>query len=190
MAAFFDREKKRTPAPRIKLTEKNGTIEASADHPMRSLGTALIMHALGTPDNDFFDGLLGQLVNIGAQGTKPDERGLNFMLAVIKAIEPKDEVESMLAAQMATVHMATMTFAHRLDRVDNISQQDSAVNTLNKLARTFAVQMEALKRYRTGGEQRVTVHHVTVNEGGRAIVGAVSPTAGGTGGTGNREPAP
>jgi hypothetical protein len=33
--------------------------------------------------------------------------------------------------------------------------------------------MEALKRYRTGGEQRVTVEHVTVNEGGKAIVGNV-----------------
>ena len=38
--------------------------------------------------------------------------------------------------------------------------------------------MEALKRYRTGGEQRVTVQHVTVNEGGQAIVGAVSQTPG------------
>lgn len=44
---------------------------------------------------------------------------------------------------------------------------------LNKLARTFTTQMETLKRYRTGGEQKVTVHHVTVNEGGQAIVGTV-----------------
>ena len=31
--------------------------------------------------------------------------------------------------------------------------------------------MEALKRYRTGGEQTVTVQHVNVGEGGQAIVG-------------------
>ena len=53
--------------------------------------------------------------------------------------------------------------------VDNFPQQDSASNAFNKLARTFAVELEALKRYRTGGEQRVTVQHVTVNEGGQAI---------------------
>jgi hypothetical protein len=29
------------------------------------------------------------------------------------------------------------------------------------------------KRYRMGGEQKVTVQHVTVNEGGQAIVGNV-----------------
>jgi hypothetical protein len=34
--------------------------------------------------------------------------------------------------------------------------------------------MEALKRYRTGGEQMVTVQHVNVSEGGQAIVGNVT----------------
>ena len=38
--------------------------------------------------------------------------------------------------------------------------------------------MEALKRYRTGGQQKVTVEHVTVNAGGQAIVGTVE-TGGG-----------
>ena len=37
--------------------------------------------------------------------------------------------------------------------------------------------MEALKRYRTGGEQKVTVQHVSVGEGGQAIVGNVTQAA-------------
>jgi hypothetical protein len=37
------------------------------------------------------------------------------------------------------------------------------------------MQMEAWKRHRTGGEQSVTVKHVTVNPGGQAIVGNVNP---------------
>jgi hypothetical protein len=32
---------------------------------------------------------------------------------------------------------------------------------------------EALKRYRTGGEQTIKVEHVTVNDGGQAIVGSI-----------------
>jgi hypothetical protein len=67
-----------------------------------------------------------------------------------------------------------MMMARRLNHVDNIAQQDAAERALNKLARTYATQMEALKRYRTGGQQKVTVEHVTVNAGGRAIVGAVA----------------
>jgi hypothetical protein len=75
---------------------------------------------------------------------------------------------------MAAIHMATMTLARRLAHVDNIPQQDAAERAFNKLARTFATQMEALKRYRTGGEQKVTVQHVSVSEGGQAIVGNVT----------------
>jgi hypothetical protein len=85
-----------------------------------------------------------------------DEHGLNFMLSVVKGIEPKDQVEAMLAAQMAAVHMATMTFARRLAHVENIPQQDKE-RAFNKLARTFAAQVEALKRYRSRGEQTVRV---------------------------------
>jgi hypothetical protein len=55
----------------------------------------------------------------------------------------------MLAAQMAAVHMASMTFAGRLAHVDDIPQQDSAARAFNKLTRTFAMQMEA----RTGAER-------------------------------------
>jgi len=137
------------------------------------------MQALGTASVDFSHGLLEQLANAGSKGPTVDEPSLNFMLSVVTGIEPKDEIEAMLAAQMAAVHLATMTFARRLNHADNIAQQDSAERAFNKLARTFAAQVEALKRYRTGGEQKVTVQHVTVNEGGQAVVGHVSPVPGG-----------
>jgi hypothetical protein len=96
------------------------------------------------------------------------------MLSVIKGVGPRDQVEAMLAAQMTAVHMAMMSSARRLAHVENIPQQDSAERAFNKLGRTFAAQVEALNRYRTGGEQKVTVKHVTVNAGGQAIVGNVS----------------
>jgi hypothetical protein len=73
----------------------------------------------------------------------------------------------------------SMTFARRLGHAEIILQQDSAERAFNKLARTFAAQAEALKRYRSGGEQKVTVQHVHVADGGQAIVGNVNaPTEG------------
>src|SRR3984957_2857943 len=184
LSAHIARRKQKRPSPRVKLVEKAGSsVELSADPPIPHLGNALIMESLGTADFDFYNGLLTQLANVGTQG-KPDERGTNFLLAMVRGIGPKDEIEAMMAAQMAAVHMTTMTFARRLAHVDNILQQDSAERAFNKLARTFAVQVEALKRYRTGGEQKVTVQHVTVNEGGQAIVGSVSPGVGGSGDAG------
>ena len=118
-----------------------------------------------------FYGILEQLANVGSQGEQINERKLNFMFSIIKGIRPTDQLEAMLAAQMTATHMATMRFAQQLAHVENIPQQDCAERTYNKLARTFASQMEALKRYRTGGEQKVTV---SVSEGGQAIVGNVT----------------
>jgi hypothetical protein len=135
------------------------------------------MEAVGTTDFDFINGLLNQLGNAASHGGHVDEDGINFMLSVVKGVKPKDQLEAMLAAQMAAVHMAMMTFAQRLQHVENIAQQDSSERAFNKLARTYAMLMEALKRYRTGGEQKVTVQHVSVSEGGQAIVGNVTQGA-------------
>lgn len=134
----------------------------------------LLKLAFGTKDIDFAEGIITQLTNIGSKGPKIDEKGTDFVTSIVVGIKPQDQIETMLAAQMAAVHNATMTFSRRLAHVDNIPQQDSASRAFNQLARTFAAQVEALKRYRTGGQQNVTVKHVTVNEGGQAIVGNVS----------------
>ena len=63
----------------------------------------------------------------------------------------------MLAAQMAAVHLAMMNFAGYLASADNLAQLDSCQRGCNALARTFATQLEALRRYRIGGEQKVNV---------------------------------
>jgi hypothetical protein len=171
--AKFDARKAASPAPRLRLLNKK-VPKLSPDHPDEDIGFALLMEAFGTADEDFLNGLVGQLANAGTQKRQINERELNFMVSVVKDIKPRDQIEAMLAAQMAAVHVATMTFARRLAQVENVLRQDSAERAFNKLVRTFAIQMEALKRYRTGGEQKVTVQHVSVSEGGQAIVGNVT----------------
>lgn len=163
----------------MRVTVKKGSSEIAVDHPDPVLGQALVMESIATADIHFYDGLMSQLANAGSQGRQADPRGINFMLSVVKGIEPRDQVEAMLASQMAAVHMATMTFARRLAHTETIPQQDSAERTFNKLARTFTTQVKALKRYRTSGQQTVRVERVTVNEGGQAIVGNVSHPGGG-----------
>lgn len=174
--AWLDRRKRAS--PRIKLHGKRGNVTAvGTDHSDHSVGFALLMEAVGTQDEAFLAGLMEHLINAGAKGQEVGEASeakANFLLSVVKGIKPKDEIEAMLAAQMAAVHSATMTFARRLNHVDNLAQQDSAERAFNKLARTFTAQIEALKRYRSRGEQTVRVERVTVNEGGQAIVGNVA----------------
>ena len=79
------------------------------------------MEALASADWDFVHGIVSQLANASGRGRDIDEYGLNFMLSVIKGIEPRDQLETMLLAQMAAVHVASMTFARRLAHVENHS---------------------------------------------------------------------
>ena len=149
-------------APRIKMRGKEMIVSRED-----------MMRALGTDSAEFTDGVLRQLASAVSLGGGADEEAINFALAVIAGIEPKDELETMLAMQMAVIHLATMTFTRRLAHVETLDQQHGSEGALNKLARTFAMQLEALKRYRTGGEQKVVVQHVHVNEGAQAVVGSV-----------------
>ena len=135
------------------------------------------LKAFGSSDEDFINGLLAQLINVGSPGKTIDEEGSAFVASIVKGIEPQDQIEAMLGSQMAAVHLAAMTFARRLAHCETIGQQASAECAFNKLTRTFTAQMEALKKYRSSGQQ-VVVKHVTVNDGGQAVVGNVQ-TGGG-----------
>ena len=178
LAAARERRRARPLPPPFKLESQGKATTLALDHPHPQTAGSLLMEAFGTASPEFANLFIHQLREAGSKGQEPGPDGLNFMVSVVNGIAPRDQIEAMLAAQMAAVHMATMTFARRLNQSDTILQQDSAERAFNKLARTFTTQMEALKRYRTGGQQKVTVEHVTVNAGGQAIVGTVE-TGGG-----------
>lgn len=158
----------------MKLAAKNGTLQVTFDSDNVEVATLLLMADIGTSDSGFYSGLVGQIACLGSQKRSIDSETSNFVFSVVRSVGPRDGLEALLATQMGAIHVATMMLARRLNHVETIPQQDAAERALNKLARTFAMQMEALKRYRTGGQQKVTVEHVTVNAGGQAIVGAVS----------------
>ena len=162
------REQRRT--PRLKV-ENN---KVAIDHEDLLTGYALMKEALGGNGPDFVFGLLDQLSKATYGGATIDPSGLNFMVSVIQGIEPRDQVEAMLAAQMSLSHMAIMKFSQHLPLTTSLPEQDSAERAINKFARTFIAQMETLKRYRSGGEQKVTVTHVSVGEGGQATAGNVT----------------
>ena len=173
------RSRDRAQGPRMKLALSETALTICYDGDGGEVAALLALADLGTCDMAFYSGVTGQIANIGSHKQKVDETNSNFLLSVVRAVQPRDELETLLAVQMGAIHAATMMMARRLNHVDNIPQQDAAERALNKLARTYAGQMETLKRYRTGGQQKVIVEHVTVQSGGQAIVGVV--TQGGVG---------
>ncbi len=142
-AAYVDASPRRGPRLNLKIESAN-SVKIGVDHPEQGIGQIALMRAIGTTDAEFYSGLLGHIINASKESA-PSKAGANFMLAVVKGIGPRDQIEAMLAAQMAAVHVASMTFARRLAHVENIPQQDSAERAVNKLTRTFAAQVAALR---------------------------------------------
>jgi hypothetical protein len=79
------------------------------------------------------------------------------------------------AAQMDAVHLAIMNMAGQLAEASTLQQQDLIANEFAKLARTYVAQIEALKRYRGGGERRSPAPDSIVSESGQVIVDNASP---------------
>jgi hypothetical protein len=99
----------------------------------------------------------------------------NRAAALLAGIKPRDELESMLAVQMIAVHNAAMHTAKLAILTDQTFEgKRTNMNYTAKLMALFTSQMAALKTYRTGGQQKVVVEHVNVNEGGQAVVGQVN----------------
>jgi hypothetical protein len=151
------------------VSENDGVTQVAYDHPAPAVAQIVLMQALGTNDIGFFNGILNQLQKV-TTGDGVNERQLNFMLSVIKGIKPSDQVEAMIGAQMAVVHVAFMTYAQLL--AGTFIDVESAERALAKLGRTFAAQVEALKRYRGSDERKQKQERVKLHADGQRADGA------------------
>jgi ATP-dependent Clp protease adapter protein ClpS len=103
----------------------------------------------------------------------------NAAIAALHDIAPVGALEGMLATQLIATHMATMDCYKHINATNDRNTHASHLNQVNKLSRTYVALLEALNRHRGKGQQKVTVEHVHVHQGGQAIVGHVEHQGGG-----------
>ena len=115
--------------------------------------------------------LLQQLIKLyDADTSDLDATRLNRALAMLDELEPKTGAEAMLAAQMVAIHETAMNCMARATlRGQTFEGRELKFST--KLTRAYAQHMATLEKSRRGGQQKVTVEHVHVHDGGQAIVG-------------------
>ena len=150
------------------------------DHPDEDTGYKLLAEAIASEHWAFTAAMIEGASKVARTPTTVTTGGINFALAFVAGMKPRDQLEAALGVQMAAVHHATMNAVEKLGAATKREVAELHEKALNRLARTFAAQMEALKRYRSKGEQRVYVERVNVSDGGQAVIGNVSH--GGSGG--------
>lgn len=143
------------------------------------LYTFAMSDALGSESPDFINHTMLEVTkSLGQDGAT--QSGLNSFLAVLAAIQPKDETEALLASQMIAAHASAHFCTDKMRNAQLVDQLQMYAGLANKFMRTFAAQMEALAKIRRGGEQ--IVKHVHVYEGGQAVVaGTIHQHRGGGG---------
>lgn len=144
------------------------------EHPRQEVALAVVMKALGITDQRLYTSMISQVTNALSRGKEAEVAELNAAVALVAGIEPRDHLEAMLAFQMATVHVLSLRHARFMVTSETIEQLDLQERVVNKLMRTFTTQMEALRKHRNGGNQKVVVEHVYVGDGGQAIIGNVT----------------
>lgn len=162
--------------PYIKWEEVPGGVQATSPHEDGPGHVDQLRDVFGTASTAF---MMRQLTSLEvatrgrgeARGEEADS--LNAALALIGAIDPKDELEGALAVQMASCHALTMEMLWKAKQATSPEYLQLTGNLAVKLQRTFTAQIEALAKMRGKGQQTVRVEHVTVQPGAQAIVGDV-----------------
>ena len=137
----------------------------------------------GTGAGEWNSVLLRDVLQVCAGGDPGDKGALEKAragVAAMKGIGPDDVIADMVAAQLVSAHHAAMDCYKRAMVPDQpFEAWRESLNQAGRLSRTSASLIEALNRHRgKSGQQTVRVEHVTVNDGGQAIVGAVERPGG------------
>ena len=125
-----------------------------------------------------------QQVQTGFVTTKFTDRDESLLQAIctIAEMTPQNLTEALLATQMISVHEAALKFLSDAGRVDTLEGREAHVLMATRLMRIFNEQLEAMQKLKgKARQQKVTVEHVHVYQGGQAIVGTVAATGLGRG---------
>ena len=137
------------------------------------------LKALGGSANDDFNNVLANQVVQSLWLANSDKDGsgkqIQAALAAMLGVQPRDELEGMLGAQMIATHNAALEcFRRSMLKEQSFEGRRQNLEFATKLVRSYAALLEALDRHRGKGQpQVVRVERVTVEAGGQAIVGAV-----------------
>ena len=153
------------------------------------LACAGVFKATGSSDLHFGLDVLSRCAQascVGPNNEDPDkfERHYNGVVNAMNALKPQDEVEGMLISRLIALHSQGIYYLACAANNSNSSKgMDISINRSTKIFRLYNETLEALTRYRRRGEQRVTVthQHVSVGDGGKAVVTGSMVAGGGAG---------
>jgi hypothetical protein len=121
-----------------------------------------------------------QILSAGVSALKStcgEKDSYNVILQTMHDLRPKDSVEARLVVQASALFSQGLSNLRMAETADMMCHADHYSNKAFKLLRLHNETIEALNRYRRGGEQKVTVTHAVITE--KAIVNNFNGVGGG-----------
>jgi hypothetical protein len=138
---------------------------------------AQLREAFGkTRSDEFVEVMLGKLI----QALRPspfdhlDEPTLNAGLALLGSIQPRSELEALMAVQIVATGFSGLRFLRQSHRHMNEDFIDVYGSYALKLLRLQTDLIQSLDRHRRGNRQTVDVRHVHIYPGAQGVVGIVN----------------
>lgn len=165
----IDRPERATVKVSVERTGATNKVKMEAKHSDEIISSLMVQDTFASSSIGFITQQLLHICNVTAPaGGVATEDSLNAALALIGAVEPRNELEAALAVQMAATHEISLSLATRAKNAQTVEGIREYGNLATKMARTFAAQIKALSDMRRGGEQ--IIRHVHVHDGGQAVV--------------------
>jgi hypothetical protein len=144
-------------------------------YPDKQVAYALLMRALGTSDADFLQGILDQLVEICFAKRGNRIQDVNFIIGVMKGVQPKSQTESLLGLNVGAIQLEVSRAFRELSYTElGHPKRKAVMDELSQLLKTLCLLTSTIKKNQGGGEQKITVQYVSVADGSQAIVGDVT----------------
>ncbi|MBI4804617.1 MAG: hypothetical protein HY795_05215 [Desulfovibrio sp.] len=183
--AWSSREKAKTKPPRFKVTQgKSFEIGHAGPDNKLAFWAEAIQNSTGfssvAQGANFIAQVTQAITPFFGQDAETVQKALNDSAANLLELKPGDATEALLVGQMLASNNAAMDCMRRAMLKDQTSYgREFNLKFADRFMRTYTAQMEALTKYRKGGQQKVIVEHVHVYQGGQAIVGNVNQPGGG-----------
>ena len=122
---------------------------------------------------DVVKAIMSPLINLIANRDGDDTgSALNKSITLIAASNPKNQLELMLATQLAMTHITLGKSAQLLDQnYKDVQTINSLGNLYTKLSRLGIDQINTLERMQGKGQQRIIVEKINIEAGGQAAIG-------------------
>lgn len=133
-----------------------------------------LIDTLATPGTTALDASADRLGLITVLGNDVAAMALDAS----ETMQASNSVEKMLAHQLAVCHDSAMRFISKGNLEQDPVHAVRMMNLAVRLMETYQKGLLTWKRLQGTGEQRITIQHVNVTQGGQAVIGQLTPGGG------------